>query len=59
MRTLWIRIWADQSIDEDEVAPLIREAYGRGYYTALVEPERGELYAKHGWAVPERLVSTE
>lgn len=55
MRALWQRIWADDSIDEDAVIPLIYEAYCRGYYAALVEPERGELYVKHGWPVPSRL----
>lgn len=54
MRALWLRIWADDSIDEQAVMPLIHEAYCRGYYAALVEPERGELYLNHGWPVPDR-----
>lgn len=52
---VWREIWdAAEPAHQALLASLVRYAYGRGYYDALVEPQRGQLCRDHGFVVPQR-----
>jgi hypothetical protein len=55
---IWVLLWemrlpVTAEVDE-RLASLLRLAYGRGYYQALMEPRRGQLCADHGLIIPPR-----
>jgi hypothetical protein len=49
-------LWADaldiEEWDLESVGAFLRAAYGKGYWDALAEAERGELCKTHGYATP-------
>jgi hypothetical protein len=52
---VWAELWAEgDEPDRAVLTALLRFVYGRGYYDALVEPQRGQLCRDHGLGVPER-----
>jgi hypothetical protein len=59
-----VRIGADlwalgiEEYDDEVLGAVLRFAYGRGYYDALSEPQRGQLCRDHGFAVPKRRADT-
>jgi hypothetical protein len=50
----WALLWEMDDSGDEQLAAVIRFAYGRGYLHALSEPERGKLCRDHGFAVPHR-----
>jgi hypothetical protein len=50
----WTQVWGIDDWDDEQLAAVLRFAYGRGYLEALTEPERGKLCRDHGFAVPSR-----
>ena len=52
--SVFITLWRCCDPDEEELAAIIRLAYGTGYKDALTEPTRGQLLLDHGCAVPKR-----
>jgi hypothetical protein len=57
---VWTWLWSEgEASDRTVVACLLRFAYGRGYYDALIEPQRGKLCLDHGLYVPQRSPSRQ
>lgn len=53
---VWLALFGSGlRVDEEaKLAVILRMAYLRGYEDALVEPERGEMFARLGIPVPKR-----
>jgi hypothetical protein len=50
----WTQVWGTDDWSDEQLAAVLRFAYGRGYLEALTEPERGQLLLDHGFSVPSR-----
>lgn len=51
---VYVTLWRSRDPNPEEIAAILRFAYGSGYTDALAESEPGKLLIDHGLLAPER-----